>query len=720
LRIAFDYTVLLRTIASTVFVCLIVGCSSSDPGPIQIDEPEFLWQNLDSLLWAEMLAAEDSRADTDEGLAPIIAGLDSPSRETRQVAVRALGRLERPALVPLIVPLLQDTAAAVRAEAANALGQAVFRGEAGAAVGPLLARLEVEPDGYVRGIIAQTLGSLPYESSDTVRVVDAALVGTLEDSVPAALVGVARGLESLVRRQGAESAPSVRALERLRELARHRSVQGVGEVSAIQIRRLALSALVRSGQVDAGFLVTALVDSDAEVRRLALGAASTVEDLDGRMDVITRALNDESSIVRLAALTAYGRRELATSGCDVVIAQLDDPDPDVALTAIDLLGTGCRAVRLVLDRLTGIVEELVPGGGNYGSDRYPDSWHRPAHAFVALAAVAPGNAAPFLEAFATHDTWWVREYAARAAAVMDSVERLEELAEDDQDGVREAATTGLSRVLGHDADSHYRQQLTRRDYQLIMTAAGALDGTPNPAAALPALFDALDRISGERRETSRDVRRALLRRIGALGGRNQAVALIPYLRDFDPAIANEAARVLGEWTGRHYVAAPTRLPMVSLPSFGELAELAKETAVLEMSGGGKIELELLPFEAPTNVARFARLARAGYFDGLTFHRVARSFVVQGGSPGANEFVGDGPFTRDEVVKSSQLRGTVGISTRGRDTGDGQLFVNLVDNPRLDHNYTLIGEVVSGMDVVDSLLEGAVIERITWKPSGGRE
>ena len=702
------------------FVCLIVGCSSSDPGPIQIDEPEFLWQNLDSLLWAEMLAAEDSRADTDEGLAPIVAGLDSPSSETRQVAVRALGRLERPALVPLIVPLLQDTAAAVRAEAANALGQAVFRGEAGAAVGPLLARLEVEPDGYVRGIIAQTLGSLPYESSDTVRVVDAALVGALEDSVPAALVGVARGLESLVRRQGAESAPSARALERLRELARHRSVQGVGEASAIQIRRLALSALVRSGQVDAGFLVTALVDSDAEVRRLALGAASTVEDLDGRMDVITRALNDESSIVRLAALTAYGRRELATSGCDVVIAALDDPDPDVALTAIDLLGTSCRAVRLVLDRLTGIVEELVPGGGNYGSDRYPDSWHRPAHAFVALATVAPGNAAPFLEAFATHDTWWVREYAARAAAVMDSVERLEELAEDDQDGVREAAITGLSRVLGHDADSHYRQQLTRRDYQLIMTAAGALDGTPNPAAALPALFDALDRVSGERRETSRDARRALLRRIGALGGRNQAVALIPYLRDFDPAIANEAARVLGEWTGRNYVAVPTRLPMVSLPSFGELAELAKQTAVLEMSGGGKIELELLPFEAPTNVARFARLARAGYFDGLTFHRVARSFVVQGGSPDANEFVGDGPFTRDEVVKSSQLRGTVGISTRGRDTGDGQLFINLVDNPRLDHNYTLIGEVVSGMDVVDSLLEGAVIERITWKPSGGRE
>jgi cyclophilin family peptidyl-prolyl cis-trans isomerase len=136
-----------------------------------------------------------------------------------------------------------------------------------------------------------------------------------------------------------------------------------------------------------------------------------------------------------------------------------------------------------------------------------------------------------------------------------------------------------------------------------------------------------------------------------------------------------------------------------------------------MRGGGQIELALFPFEAPTNVARFVRLAREGYFDGLTFHRVSRNFVIQGGSPGANEFMGDGPYTRDELTLRSNLRGTVGISTRGRDTGDGQIFVNLVDNPRLDHDYTIIAEVVNGMDVVDGVIEGAVIEQISWKASG---
>jgi cyclophilin family peptidyl-prolyl cis-trans isomerase len=136
-----------------------------------------------------------------------------------------------------------------------------------------------------------------------------------------------------------------------------------------------------------------------------------------------------------------------------------------------------------------------------------------------------------------------------------------------------------------------------------------------------------------------------------------------------------------------------------------------------MEGGGSIVIELWPYEATTNVFRFARLVREGYFDGLTFHRWAPNFVIQGGSPGANEYAGDGPYTRDEVGLRSHWRGTVGISTRGRDTGDGQIFVNLVDNVRLNHDYTLVGAVVEGMDVVDTLLEGAIIESAEVRSRG---
>jgi cyclophilin family peptidyl-prolyl cis-trans isomerase len=68
--------------------------------------------------------------------------------------------------------------------------------------------------------------------------------------------------------------------------------------------------------------------------------------------------------------------------------------------------------------------------------------------------------------------------------------------------------------------------------------------------------------------------------------------------------------------------------------------------------------------------------------------------------------------RDELSGVSHARGTLGISTRGRDTGDGQLFINLRDNPRLDYDYTVWGRVVSGMGVVDAMQEGARIRGIS--------
>ena len=128
-----------------------------------------------------------------------------------------------------------------------------------------------------------------------------------------------------------------------------------------------------------------------------------------------------------------------------------------------------------------------------------------------------------------------------------------------------------------------------------------------------------------------------------------------------------------------------------------------------MAGLGDIVIALRPDLAATNADRFARLASQGYFDGLTFHRVEPNFVIQGGSPHANEYAGDGPYSRDEISAQPHWRGTVGLSTRGRDTGDAQIFINLADNVRLDFNYTIYGVVVEGMEVVDAIQEGAVIE-----------
>jgi len=130
---------------------------------------------------------------------------------------------------------------------------------------------------------------------------------------------------------------------------------------------------------------------------------------------------------------------------------------------------------------------------------------------------------------------------------------------------------------------------------------------------------------------------------------------------------------------------------------------------LHMAGLGSFDIALDVDAAPLTAIRIARRAGEGYYDGLTFHRIAPNFVIQGGSPGANEFSGESLYMRDEP--GLHYRTTVGVSTRGRDTGDAQIFVNLIDSPRLDHIYTVFGTVVAGMDVVDSILEGDVIERV---------
>jgi cyclophilin family peptidyl-prolyl cis-trans isomerase len=129
------------------------------------------------------------------------------------------------------------------------------------------------------------------------------------------------------------------------------------------------------------------------------------------------------------------------------------------------------------------------------------------------------------------------------------------------------------------------------------------------------------------------------------------------------------------------------------------------------TGGGSFDVVLDGERAPMTTARVLELVRDRYYDDLTFHRVVPNFVLQGGSPGMNEFMGDGPFLRDELSLEHHARYTLGISTRGRDTGDAQWFINLVDNYRLDHDYTVFGKVVAGFEVVDRILEGDVMESV---------
>jgi cyclophilin family peptidyl-prolyl cis-trans isomerase len=119
---------------------------------------------------------------------------------------------------------------------------------------------------------------------------------------------------------------------------------------------------------------------------------------------------------------------------------------------------------------------------------------------------------------------------------------------------------------------------------------------------------------------------------------------------------------------------------------------------------GTFEMALLAPEAPDVVARVVSLARSGYFDGLVIRRVLPNLAVEAGA-GTAELGGGAPLAREEVGLWPHVRGSVGIN------GESTFFIDLVDNPQFDHQYTVFAQLLSGMDVVDKLLEGDVIERV---------
>ena len=674
--------------------------------------------------------AEDRRAPTDADLKTLRDGMGHASEAVQRQAVRALGRLERPALVGDIARALASPFASVRAAAADALGQAASQGggEAAAAVQAILVKqLRTERDQNVVGIVCRTLGRLPYATAQAVRAAEvtllvAALPLDSPSGAPLALqLGVARGFDSLLRRHAKLFTPSAETMRRVKQWAvtRRQARRGEDPEDVVRVRRLAMSALAAARLADAQTVGAAAADPDGQVRRLALIALASAQSAlvpePVRAKLLSAALADSDGLVRYEALRILGRA-LAGGAPDwsPVITALADPSPHVALLALDLLGNAKAHPETAVERLRREAEmppahDLGPQPAGGGATPVP-AWHRPARALVSLAKIAPDQAAPLLPRFATAAWWPTRMYAARAAAAARDAAWLSRLARDDHDNVCEAALAGLRSISGHDADDLYLEALGRADYQLVMTAARALEGTPRRADAVAALTSALSRITAEHRETSRDVRLALIARLGELGQPADARALAPYAGDFDPRVAAEAASAVGRWTGQAPAVSPRPLP-ASVPRLADIERLRGARAVVRVAGRGTFELALLPDEAPATVARFVALAQAGYYDGLTFHRVEPAFIVQGGSPGANEFAGDAAFMRDEIGLEPHVRGAAGISTRGRDTGDAQIWFDLVDNPRLDHDYTVFGRVSGGAEALDRVLECDVIERI---------
>ena len=132
----------------------------------------------------------------------------------------------------------------------------------------------------------------------------------------------------------------------------------------------------------------------------------------------------------------------------------------------------------------------------------------------------------------------------------------------------------------------------------------------------------------------------------------------------------------------------------------------KQTGVITLDNGNEIRMEFYPSDAPKTVENFVTLAKKGFYNNLTFHRVVPDFVVQGGCPKGNGTGGPGYTIPAEFNKQKHLRGTVAMArSQDPNSAGSQFYICYGPTPHLDGNYTVFGKVTSGMEHVDRIKQG---------------
>jgi len=306
-------------------------------------------------------------------------------------------------------------------------------------------------------------------------------------------------------------------------------------------------------------------------------------------------------------------------------------------------------------------------------ERYLDDAEWPVRAAAARAAVGAGDLAPELIRRALED----RDVRVQAAALESA----------------EQATPGTEWV---------ERMLASPDLALRGTALALYVGRETPAD--PAILEEVYEASGG--DEWIEIREALAE---ALGGVEGSGSLLERIATTDPAasVRGKARRALGSGEGRP--STPDAAPPPQASPLLERTFRGDPIVVLETSKGD-LTLRCLASQAPLHVAAFVDRVRAGFYDGLVWHRVVPNFVIQGGDPRGDGWGGDGTTLRDEINATRYVRGTVGMPKAGKDTGSCQIFITHLPTPHLDGNYTVFGQVESGLDVVDEIEVGDRIVR----------
>jgi HEAT repeat protein/cyclophilin family peptidyl-prolyl cis-trans isomerase len=705
-----------RLATAAAVVLAAAGCASAPPAPAikPAAGPTF----EQKMAW--ILRLEDQRVLRDP--APIVAPPPAPVAAVR-------GQQAQPVLAPPPPPpdltrLLTDDEARIRRRAALAIGHVALAD----GVTPLLTAL-ADPDPEVRQMAAFALGLLGdprvreplaaalADPSPLVQGSAAEALGLIGDAAAADALG--RFAAQIVQ-SGALAQPPDESDDARRDTpsaACRLAIHALVRLKAYP--QLAAAVLDAGGQPKVRWWPVAFALQRLEDTR-ALPALLT---LAREANPYTRAfavkglaaLKDRSALPVLLPLMSSGDRNVLI---ETVRALGRIGDPAAAPPLLRILGEAAADPQVRLETVGAIGSLHVPAVGDALLDVLADPTPAVrAAALRSLAAFDPENFIFVLSGLDPDPHWNVRAALATVLGTLppeNGLPRLEALLNDPDQRVVPFAIAALAKLKTPSAASVLIDRL-KADDPVVRAAAADGIGELKPANGAAALSEAY---RFGQRDAMYNARAAALAALAKYGAAAAAPVLRSAFADKDWAVRVRAVQLLKQLDPAAAAGADAEIrpaPTSVAPDVYTAARLVSppvSTQVYLDTDRGTIQIELAVIDAPLTVENFITLARKGYFNGLSVHRVVPDFVIQDGDPRGDGEGGPGYSIRDELNERPYLRGTVGMALDPwPDTGGSQYFIAHSPQPHLDAKYTVFGRVIAGMDVVDQIQQGDVIRAI---------
>ncbi len=637
----------------------------------------------------------------------IIHWLNHKNPEIRKAAVKTLGRIQDTTTVILIANRLTDDDPGVRAEAVFALGQ-FFNPRVESY---LIDALRSESNKPVRVRVVEALG----KSGATQNLI------LLRDFIESAdpeyqkAAAIASGILAYRGQIAHTLAPS---LENLMvnspdpEVA-WRAAYAVYRIGVIPSFDNLVLALDRPEPLVKFFAVKGLNRMVALIKAPQFNqfrnnpqAKALLKTYNSRgfRRKLTVQLQDSTWYVRVAALELLDNLEDHFLQPDIIKA-LDDPHPYVQIQAIRTLAKYKNwQTRKEMKRLI---------------NKSPD-WRIQGEALTVLAQLEPKAALKLVKEEVLDKPWPQNYYAIKTLENIDADSKGRPLRESreatellmklaDSDNIAQTTLTMEVLVNRNQPPSveYLIGKLKTGDMALatiISTYLAVAD--PRPAQAVAPLIEVYKQFSAPR---DLEAMEPIITALDSIGSLEAVPFLKEQLKNPYPGIREKARAALEHITGKTDF--PTYPPQEAYTTKWDFPPVSPDTLyqVTVSTTVGDFTIELYPEKAPVNAAKFVKLVKDGFYDGIYFHRVVPGFVIQVGDPRGDGWGGPGYAVPCEYNDLSFDRGVVGIAHAGKDTGSSQFFVVHTPQPHLNGRYTAFGKVVKGMDVVDRIM---MFDRIT--------